>query len=97
MKTMREPYIKVKVVQAHPVMDAGTSWEMWMMSDGKAAPVSLGLITTDRDQVMKLDPALVSRMGNASAIAMSVEPAKGSPTGIPTGPVIFKGRCIKML
>jgi anti-sigma-K factor RskA len=46
---------------------------------------------------MKVDPALVSRMGNAWAIAMSVEPARGSPTGAPTGPVIFKGRCVKML
>jgi anti-sigma-K factor RskA len=97
MKTMRDPYIRVKVVQEHPVMDAGTSWEMWMMPDNKGAPVSLGLITTDRDQVMKVDPALVSRMGNAWAIAMSVEPARGSPTGAPTGPVIFKGRCVKML
>jgi anti-sigma-K factor RskA len=97
MKTMREPHIRVKVVQEHPVMDAGTSWEMWMVPDGNAAPVSLGLITTDRNQVMKVDPALVSRMGNAWAIAMSVEPATGSPTGSPTGPVIFKGRCVKML
>ena len=97
MKSMREPYIRVKVVQEHPVMDAGTSWQMWMMPDSQAAPVSLGLISTDRDQVMKLDPALVSRMGNAWAIAMSVEPAKGSPTGAPTGPVIFKGRCVRML
>jgi anti-sigma-K factor RskA len=97
MKTMREPYIRVRVVQEHPVMDSGTSWEMWMMPDNKGAPVSLGLITTDRDQVMKLDPALVSRMGNAWAIAMSVEPARGSPTGTPTGPVIFKGRCVRML
>jgi anti-sigma-K factor RskA len=97
MKSMRDPYIRVKVVQEHPVMDAGTSWEMWMMPDSKGAPVSLGLITTDRDQVMKLDPALVARMGNAWAIAMSVEPAKGSPTGTPTGPVLFKGRCVKML
>jgi anti-sigma-K factor RskA len=97
MKTMREPHIRVKVVQEHPVMDAGTSWEMWMVPDGNAAPVSLGLITTDRDQIMKVDPALVSRMGNAWAIAMSIEPARGSPTGAPTGPVIFKGRCVKML
>jgi anti-sigma-K factor RskA len=97
MKTMREPHIRVKVVQEHPVMEAGTSWEMWMVPDSKAAPVSLGLITTDRNQVMRVDPALISRMGNAWAIAMSIEPAKGSPTGTPTGPVIFKGRCVKML
>jgi len=97
MKTMRDPHIRIKVVQEHPVMEAGTSWEMWMLPGGKAAPVSLGLITTDRDQVMKVNPALVPRMGGAWGIAMSVEPARGSPTGAPTGPVIFKGQCVKML
>ena len=97
MKTMRDPHIRVKVVQEHPVMEAGTSWEMWMLPGGKAAPVSLGLITTDRDQVMKVSPALALQMGDARSIAMSIEPARGSPTGAPTGPVIFKGQCVKLL
>jgi anti-sigma-K factor RskA len=97
MKTMRDPHIRIRVVQAHPVMDPGTSWEMWVLPDGQAAPVSLGLITTDRDQVMRVNPAIAHKMGNAWGIAMSVEPAKGSPTGAPTGPVIFKGQCVKIL
>ena len=97
MKSMRDPHIRVKVVQAHPVMNPGTSWEMWMLPPGQGAPVSMGLITTDRDQVMKVSPALAQRMGDAWGIAMSVEPATGSPTGAPTGPVIFKGQCVKIL
>jgi anti-sigma-K factor RskA len=97
MKTMRDPKIRIKVVQAHPVMAAGTSWEMWLLPPGKAAPVSLGLISTDRDQEMKINSAIAQRMGEAWGIAMSVEPANGSPTGAPTGPVIFKGQCVKML
>jgi anti-sigma-K factor RskA len=30
-------------------------------------------------------------------VAMSVEPKGGSPTGAPTGPVIFRGQCVKLL
>lgn len=97
MKAMRDPHVRIKVVQAHPVMAPGTAWEMWMLPGGKAAPVSMGLIGIDRDQVMKLKPALANRMGEAWGIAMSVEPAGGSPTGAPTGPVIFKGQCVKIL
>jgi anti-sigma-K factor RskA len=97
MAAMKEPHVRIKVVQAHPVMEAGTSWEMWMIPGGKATPVSLGLITTDRDQVMKVDASLAHRMGDAWGIAMSVEPAHGSPTGAPSGPVVFKGQCIKLL
>ena len=97
MKAMRDPHLRVKVVQEHPTMSAGTSWEMWMLPPGKAAPVSLGLITTDVDQVMKLKPALAARMDGAWGVAMSIEPAGGSPTGAPTGSVIFKGQCVKIL
>jgi anti-sigma-K factor RskA len=97
MKGARDPHIRIKVVQAHPVMAPGTSWEMWMLPGGQAAPVSMGLISIDRDQVMKLKPALAEKMGGAWGIAMSVEPEKGSPTGKPTGPVIFKGQCVKIL
>jgi anti-sigma-K factor RskA len=97
MKGMRDPHIRIKVVHAHPVMAPGTSWEMWMLPGGQAAPVSMGLITTDADQVMKIKPALAEKMGGAWGIAMSVEPEQGSPTGAPTGPVVFKGQCIRIL
>jgi anti-sigma-K factor RskA len=97
MKAMRDPYVRIKVVQEHPTMASGTAWEMWMLPGGTAAPVSMGLISIDRDQVMKIAPALAGRMGEAWGIAMSVEPAGGSPTGTPTGPVIFKGQCVKIL
>jgi anti-sigma-K factor RskA len=97
MKDMRDPHVRIKVVQEHPVMAPGTTWEMWMLPGGKAAPVSMGLITTDRDQIMTISPALARKMGGAWGIAMSVEPDGGSKTGAPTGPVIFKGRCVKVL
>lgn len=97
MKEMRDPHVRIKVVQAHPVMEPGTAWEMWMLPGGKAAPVSMGLINTDRDQVMKISPALAQRMGGAWGLAMSIEPEGGSKTGAPTGPVIFQGQCVRVL
>jgi anti-sigma-K factor RskA len=97
MKAMRDPYVRIKVVQEHPVMAPGTAWEMWMLPPGKAAPVSMGLISTDADQTMRLKPALATRMEGAWGLAMSIEPKGGSPTGVPTGPVIFKGQCVKIL
>lgn len=97
MKAMREPHIRIKVLQEHPTMAPGTEWELWMLPPGKAAPVSLGLITTDVDQVMKIKPAMAGKMEGAWGIAMSIEPKGGSPTGAPTGPVIFKGQRVKIL
>lgn len=96
MKEMRDPHVRIQVVQAHPVMNPGTAWEMWMMPGGDAKPVSMGLIGIDRDQTLRLSPAVARRMDEAWALAMSVEPEGGSPTGAPSGPVIFHGRCVKL-
>lgn len=97
MQAAREPYVRIKVLQEHPTMAPGTAWELWLLPPGSGAPVSMGLIGIDADQVMKLKPALVPRMDQAWGVAMSVEPKGGSPTGAPTGPVIFKGRGVKIL
>jgi len=98
MKAARDPHIRIKVTQPHPTMAPGTAWELWMLPREEAGkPVSLGLITTDIDQVMKLSPQLASRIESAWGIAMSIEPKGGSPTGTPTGPVVMKGPCVKIL
>lgn len=97
MHAIRDPYIRIKVMQKHPVMAAGTAWELWMLPHGQGRPVSLGLITTDADQIMRLTPELAERIESAWGIAMSVEPKGGSPTGVPTGPMVMKGPCVKIL
>jgi anti-sigma-K factor RskA len=100
MKDMRDPHVRIKVLQEHPTMASGTAWELWMLPRSQGAPpVSMGLISTDGNQVMKIKADLAKRFGAGEAwgIAMSVEPAGGSPTGAPTGPVIFKGQCVRVL
>jgi anti-sigma-K factor RskA len=99
MKEAREPYVRVKVLQEHPKMAAGTAWELWMLPRNQSAPASMGLISTDASQVIRIKADLAKRFGAGEAwgIAMSVEPAGGSPTGAPTGPVIFKGQCFRIL
>ncbi len=68
-----------------------------MLPGGKAAPVSLGLVGLDPTQVIKLKPQFARMIGQACDVALSVEPKGGSPTGSPTGPVIFKGQCVQVM
>jgi anti-sigma-K factor RskA len=66
--------------------------ELWSVPpEGK--PHSLGLITANGVTVLKRErlPATVLKGGTA-ALAVSVEPPGGSPTGVPTGPVVFAGK-----
>ncbi|TGD45059.1 anti-sigma factor [Pseudotabrizicola sediminis] len=60
----------------------GQTHELWVIAPG-AAPVSLGLLGADPLDVEYPRPPA------GWVLAVSVEPAGGSPTGAPTGPVIL--------
>ena len=66
--------------------------ELWSVPpDG--APRSLGLIAANGSTVIdrkRLPASLLT--GGTAALAVSVEPPGGSPTGAPTGPVIYAGK-----
>jgi anti-sigma-K factor RskA len=66
--------------------------ELWSVPP-EGNPRSLGLISANGVTVLKRErlPATVLK-GGTSALAVSVEPPGGSPTGVPTGPVVFAGK-----
>ena len=69
--------------------DPASVHELWLIA-GDAAPVSLGLIpaTELRLALPALPPGAV--------LAISLEPAGGSPTGLPTGPVLVTGTVVDL-
>jgi anti-sigma-K factor RskA len=76
--------VALSAAALHP----GKSLELWALPEGKA-PVSLGVLPDngklDRDLTMDQREAL--RL--SAKVAVSLEPVGGSPTGAPTGPVLF--------
>jgi anti-sigma-K factor RskA len=87
--------LRVRVV-GHAEMAPDTAWELWMLPGGDQKPVSLGLITTHENQTVTVPRRLASAINHASGLAMSVEPKGGSPTGLPTGSILYKGLCTTM-
>ncbi|HVY05632.1 MAG TPA: anti-sigma factor, partial [Burkholderiales bacterium] len=83
-------------VMGHAEMAANTSWELWIVPNGDGKPISLGLITTHETQVMKIPAAMGAKLDAGRGLAMSVEPAGGSPTGAPTGPVLYAGENLRI-
>ncbi len=65
--------------------------ELWLIAPGDQ-PRSLGLIEPGRTVHINLPADLVRRVGVDATLAVSLEPPGGSPTGLPTGPVIANGR-----
>ena len=75
--------------------EPGKSHELWLVSDKFPQPRSLGVIGggdfTTRAALAGLDPETI----NKATYAVSLEPEGGSPTGAPTGPVLFVGTLIE--
>jgi anti-sigma-K factor RskA len=69
---------------------AGKDFELWMI-EGKNAPVSMGVIPSGPTVHIELTPALQQKLAQGAVLAISLEPAGGSPTGQPTGPVVAAG------
>ncbi|TIR45483.1 MAG: anti-sigma factor, partial [Mesorhizobium sp.] len=69
---------------------AGKDFELWMI-EGKNAPVSMGVIPAGQTARMTISPAVQERLAQGAVLAVSLEPAGGSPTGQPTGPVVAAG------
>jgi anti-sigma-K factor RskA len=68
----------------------GRSLELWFIGGGEK-PKSMGLL---RAQPVRLMLPLGAQVEKAS-LAVSVEPEGGSPTGAPTGPVVYSGQIVK--
>ncbi|NGM47294.1 hypothetical protein G5B31_17285 [Rhodobacter sp. SGA-6-6] len=73
--------LRITRVAGEPAAE-GQVHELWVIAPG-AAPVSLGLLQQD---ALVVDHALPAP---GWVLAVSVEPAGGSPSGQPTGPVIL--------
>ena len=66
------------------------SAELWVIpSDG--TPHSLGLLHAAGGTALTLTAANRARIAAGAVLAVTLEPIGGSPTGLPTGPVVAKG------
>lgn len=89
--TMDISHARMIVVPAKPqALPAGRAPELWLIPAGQK-PIAVGMIGTRAPTSIKLDKSLVARLGPTAALAVSIEPPGGSPTGQPSGPVIGKG------
>ncbi len=74
---------------------SGKSYELWLINDRFPAPKSLGVV---KDSGFSRGVTLASyspEVVETSLYAVTLEPEGGSPTGGPTGPVVFKGTLVQ--
>jgi anti-sigma-K factor RskA len=88
--SMHEPdTLRVRIVK--PWANAeGKSLELWVLPT-EGPPRSLGLVANAATDTLIRLRTSDARMQGANALAVSLEPAGGSPTSLPTGPVLCSG------
>ena len=81
---------------APPDTEANSSYELWVLP-ATGNPVSMGLMQTDIGswEASLSDQALES-LADSVTLAISVEPQGGSPTGLPTGPVVYTADLVRL-
>lgn len=79
--------VRVKTVSSYP-MPKHHALELWMLPSGQKKPVALGVIPGSGSGWMPMPSSTLKYMGARAKLAVSLEPAGGSPTGQPTGPVL---------
>lgn len=73
-----------------PAPPEGKAFELWGLAPGAATPVALGVMPPGAAALTIEHPAVLPRAG--MQIMISIEPPGGSPTGKPTGKVVYFGR-----
>jgi anti-sigma-K factor RskA len=85
-------------VELLPLQDIGVpqgrALEIWTLWDRTIGPRSVGLIDRARAVALRLDNL---PLGADQLFEITVEPASGSPTGRPTGPIVAKGLTARRL
>jgi len=74
-------------------LESNRSLELWAVPKARAgqpaeAPRSLGVVSADGATVVQRGKVL----DDVDALALSLEPGGGSPTGKPTGPILYVGK-----
>jgi anti-sigma-K factor RskA len=75
--------------------EAGRDYELWAVGGGRPRPQSLGLIALRNVNLpaARLESGKGASFGD-TVFAVSLEPRGGSPTGQPTGPVLWTGKLV---
>ncbi len=91
--------VKAGSLTIRPVLDvaaANQDYELWLIPGPETVPRSLGLLDQEQEVAIPIALDVQRAVTNAPVLAVSLEPAGGSPTGLPTGPVLFQGKLLSL-
>ncbi len=89
--------VSVRVMEM-PQLTAEQDLQLWAVHAPKSAPIPIGLLRKDNMETqLQLSPSQWQRIDGAKTFAISFEPKGGSPSGLPTGKMMYKGQCLDFI
>lgn len=85
-ETGRGNLLKLRSVAAGSA-ESGKDYELWVVPE-EGQPLSLGVLPAGGAHQVALSDEAQSSLNGSRTLAISLEPAGGSPTGAPTGPIL---------
>lgn len=86
--------LRLVPVAGGAAVPAGKALQFWTKPEGAAGPTSLGLVRPG--QVTELPVARLPAVEAQTLFELTLEPEAGSPTGRPTGPILYVGRTVRL-
>jgi anti-sigma-K factor RskA len=84
--------LTVRRISATP--ENSRSYELWLISSRFPSPRSLGVVGQDEFTQRPLPSNYDLATVRGASYAVSLEPTGGSPSGVPTGPILFTGKLV---
>ena len=88
-----EALLKIQAINV-PTLADDSDYELWILRANQP-PLSLGLLPVVPGSIeTQISAQLVAALTASGRLAISLEPAGGSPTGLPTGPVVYQASLV---
>jgi anti-sigma-K factor RskA len=94
VETVTGDRIRLVPIVAGTAVPTGKSLQFWTKPQGAERPTSLGLVQPGArvDLPVMRSPGV----GEQQLFELTLEPEGGSPTGLPTGPILYVGRSVRL-
>jgi anti-sigma-K factor RskA len=87
----------ITVRRVSATAEADRSYELWLISNKYPAPRSLGVVGGQEFTARPIPANVDVDTMRGANYAISLEPSGGSPSGAPTGPVLFTGKLVESM
>ncbi len=86
----------IRVTEESP-RSPGKDLELWCVMKRSGKPMSMGVLKRAQETIIRLNDYDLRIMNETSSLEISAEPMGGSPTGKPTGPIMYKGMFVSLI